>query len=131
MHGNNNIVTGDITGSSGVTIGHGARSTYTSTQGFSAADLVALKTLFAPLYSASATGVAPQNIGQAVQAVTELENEVKKGRAADDGRMSSLIDSLVRLVPGAVSAVISAFGSPLLAGIAGPATRAILDRIRR
>lgn len=131
VHGNNNIVTGDITGSSGITIGHGARSSYTSTQGFSAADLVALKTLFAPLYSASATGVAPQKIGQAVQAVTELENEVKKGRAADDGRMSSLIDSLVSLVPGAVSAVVSAFGSPLLAGVAGPATQAILDRIRR
>ncbi len=130
VHGNNNIVTGDITGSSGINIGHGAQSTYMSTQGLSPADLVALKSLFAPLYSASTT-VAPQNIGQAVQAVTQLENEVKKGRAADDGRMSRLIDSLVSLVPGAVSAVVSAFGSPLLAGIAGPTTQAILDRIRR
>jgi integral membrane sensor domain MASE1 len=44
--------------------------------------------------------------------------------------MAKLVDGLVGLVPGAVSAVTSAFASPLLAAVVGPVTRFVLGRLK-
>jgi hypothetical protein len=44
--------------------------------------------------------------------------------------IAKLVDGLVGLVPGATSAVVSAFTTPLLAGIAGPVTGFVLDKLR-
>jgi hypothetical protein len=61
-----------------------------------------------------------------------IEVEAAKAPAQrDDKRMARLLDGLLDLVPGAVSAVVGAFASPLLAGIAGPATAAVLDRFKK
>ncbi len=60
----------------------------------------------------------------------ELKKEAAKGKSATDGVMAKLVEGIVGLVPGAVSAVAGAFGTPLLAGIAGPATQYVLDKIQ-
>ena len=44
--------------------------------------------------------------------------------------MAKFVESIVALVPGAVSAVVGAFGTPILGGIVGPVTKYVLDRIR-
>jgi len=67
---------------------------------------------------------------EAKQKVEALKTEAAKGNKADDGFMAKLAEGIVKLVPGAVSAVVSAFGTPLLGGIAGPATKYVLDKLK-
>ena len=67
---------------------------------------------------------------EAKQKVEALKTEAAKGKKADDGVMAKLTEGIVKLVPGAVSAVVSAFGTPLLGGIAGPVTKYVLDRVK-
>jgi hypothetical protein len=117
------ITTGDISGS-GIAIGRGARATVSS--GLQGPEF---ERLFATLLQAAAKA-EPAKLGPAMQTVNELKDEVKKGEKADDSRVGKLIDQLVGLVPGAVSAVVSAFGSPLLAGLAGPVTKFVLDKVQ-
>jgi hypothetical protein len=117
------ITTGDISGS-GIAIGRGARATVSS--GLQGPEF---ERLFATLLQAAAKA-EPAKAGPAMQTVNELKDEVKKGEKADDSRVGKLIDQLVGLVPGAVSAVVSAFGSPLLAGLAGPVTKFVLDKVQ-
>ena len=62
--------------------------------------------------------------------LTALQQEAAKGEKADDGVIAKLVDGLVGLVPGAASAAISAFATPILGGIAGPVTGFVLDKIR-
>ena len=54
-----------------------------------------------------------------------------KGKGADDQRVAGILDDLAKLVPGAVAAVASAFGTPLLGGIAGPVTQFVLNQLKR
>ena len=44
--------------------------------------------------------------------------------------MAKLVDGIVGLVPGAVSAVVGAFATPILGGIAGPVTQYVLDKMK-
>jgi hypothetical protein len=67
---------------------------------------------------------------EALQKLEELKAEAAKGHDAKDAVVAKLVDGLVGLIPGAVSAVVSAFGSPLLGGVAGPATKYVLDKIQ-
>ena len=60
----------------------------------------------------------------------ELKQEVAKGKAANDGVVAKLIDGMVALVPNAASAVVSAFATPLLAGITGPVTTFVLEKLQ-
>ncbi|MBL6082323.1 hypothetical protein JMJ56_30580 [Belnapia sp. T18] len=59
-----------------------------------------------------------------------LKQEAAKGKGADDRVIAKLVDGLVGLVPGAASAVVSAFGTPILSGITGPVTGFVLDKLR-
>jgi hypothetical protein len=95
-------------------------------QGLSGTDL---ERVFEPLLQAVQSGPVEKR-QEAVQAVKDLKAEAEKGDAADDGRMARLLDRLADLMPGAVSAVVSAFGTPLLSGIAGPVTRFVLEWLR-
>ena len=67
---------------------------------------------------------------EAEATVEELKRETTKGKDANDSMIAKLVDGLVDLVPGAVSAVVSAFGTPILGGIAGPVTKFALGRIQ-
>lgn len=63
---------------------------------------------------------------------TSLKQEVEKaekGEKADDSVIAGLVKGLVGLVPSAVSAVVSAFASPVLGAIAGPATKSLLNEL--
>jgi len=62
--------------------------------------------------------------------LSALKQEAAKGRQANDGVIAKLVDGLVGLVPGAASALVSAFATPILAGIVGPFTRFVLDKLR-
>jgi hypothetical protein len=65
---------------------------------------------------------------EAKQKVEALKTEAAKGKKAKDDVMAKLVDGIVGLVPGAVGAVVSAFATPLLGGIAGPVTKYVLDK---
>lgn len=71
-----------------------------------------------------------ENKAAAEQRVQELEQELSKGSQADDSRIAKLLDGIVDLVPSAVSAVVSMFASPILAGVAGPVTKFVLDKFK-
>ena len=72
----------------------------------------------------------PEQRAQAETHLAALKQEVAKGDKADVGVVGKLVDGLVALVPGAVSALVSAFGTPLLGAVAGPASRFVLDKLR-
>ena len=108
--GGNVEVRGDMTGRDKITYGEIPRAQ--------------LDQAFRPLVDA---------VGQheeAKQKVEALKTEAAKGKKADDGVMAKLVEGIVKLVPGAVSAVVSAFGTPLLGGLAGPVTKYVLDKVK-
>src|SRR5260370_27512246 len=90
---------------------------------------VQLEQIFRPLMEAVRSAPPPVQ-QEAAQKVEELKKEAAKGKSASDGVMAKLVEGIVGLVPGAVIAVAGAFGTPLLAGIAGPATQYVLDKIQ-
>ena len=67
----------------------------------------------------------------ALEQVAALKQELAKGKDAGDTRVAGILDGLANLVPGAVAAIVGAFGTPLLSGIAGPVTRFVLDQFKR
>jgi uncharacterized caspase-like protein len=114
-----------VSGGSSVAAGRGAQAT--ATTGLSGEDL---DRLFRPLMDEIDS--APQENQEAArQMAEELEREVTKGGDADDHIMARLIDGIVDLVPGAVGTVTSMFATPILGGLAGSATKFVLDMIQR
>ena len=73
---------------------------------------------------------APQESqAEAVEQAQQLQAELSKGEEANDSTIAKLVESIVDLVPGAVSAVVSIFASPILAGMVGPVTKFVLDKL--
>jgi hypothetical protein len=68
--------------------------------------------------------------GDAQKKLAALDEEVGKGKNAQDSVVAGLLQDLVGLVPKAATAVVSAFASPILAALAGPATKYVIDRLR-
>jgi hypothetical protein len=99
-----------------------------TTQGVAARDL---ESLFAPLLALVAEQAPSDKRAAAVQQVQDLKAEVAKREQADDGKIATIVDGLVALVPKAVGAVVSTFAMPILSGIAGPATKFVLNRLQR
>ena len=83
-----------------------------------------LDRIFTPLVE------AVRGMPEAAQKVEALKSEAAKGKSASDGVMAKLVEGIVALVPGAVSAVVGAFGAPILGGIAGPVTKYVLDKMK-
>lgn len=114
---------GDITGSTVGVIGRVEQSSVTV--GIPAGDL---DRLFAPIMVVvQKSDLALRPVAE--QTAQELKAEAGKGNEADDSRLARLIDGLAGLVPGAVAAVVGAFASPILAGVVGPVTQAVLQKI--
>jgi hypothetical protein len=90
---------------------------------------VQMEQIFRPLMEEVRSAPAAVQ-GQALQKVEELKKEAAKGKNASDGVMAKLLAGIVGLVPGAVSAVVSAFGTPILGAIAGPITKYAVDKIQ-
>ena len=98
-------------------------------QGLGGAELAAA---LAPLIDAIQHAAPnPETQAAAMREMDELKQELAKGKSANDGRVAGILDDLAKLIPGAVAAVVSAFGTPLLGGIAGPVTQFVLDRLKR
>jgi hypothetical protein len=72
----------------------------------------------------------PEERTEAEAKITALKQEVARAKDANDGAIAKLVDGLVGLVPAATSAVVSAFATPILGGIAGPVTDFVLDKLR-
>jgi hypothetical protein len=89
------------------------------------------ETAFQPI--ADAIKTSPDAMRPAAEAtLASLKKEVEKtekGEKPDDGVISGLLKSLAALVPAAVSAIGNAFGGPILGGLAGPATQAVLNEL--
>jgi hypothetical protein len=85
--------------------------------------------IFRPLAEA-VRAAPPEKQQEAAKKVEALKSEVAKGKSADDSVMGKLVDGIVGLVPGAVSAVVGAFATPVLGGIAGPVTKFMLDKLQ-
>jgi hypothetical protein len=84
--------------------------------------------VFAPVAS-SIGAVAPEQRAAAEEKLRALKEEASKGKAAEDTVLAKLVEGLVGLAPGAVAAVVGAFASPILGGVAGPVTKYVLDKL--
>jgi len=111
--------------SSNIAVGKDLNRTVTTD---SSIDPTHLNKLFASMLTVAAS--APEKHFEAIQIVIDLKNESLKGINADDKKLAKLLDSFIELVPSGASSVISAFASPILGGIAGPATEYVLDKIQ-
>ena len=90
------------------------------------ADLTAALAPLRLLIAATPTEHQPE----AAEKLETIKQEAAKGPGADDGAMARAVDGLVSLIPNAASAVASAFAKPVLAGIAGPVTNFVLEKLR-
>jgi hypothetical protein len=79
---------------------------------------------FRPLLDSVGSTTSDQT--EATQRVQAPKAEAAKGKHADVGVIAKLISGLVQLVPSAVGAVVSVFATPILARVAGPATKFVL-----
>jgi hypothetical protein len=100
-------------------------------QGLSKDDLARLNSLFQPFKEQVQQAAPPDKQNQVEEKVQELHTELSKGQSANTDRLNKIVDGLVELVPGALSAVVSMFATPLLGGLVGPATKLVLDHIRK
>ena len=112
------------TGGGNVVGGNMTVNTTTSTQS-------KIAIAFQPL--ANAVKEAPPALQPAAEAtLASLKQEVEKsekGEKPNDTVIAGLLKGLAGLVPSAVSAIASAFGGPILSGVAGPATQLALQEL--
>lgn len=90
-----------------------------------------LETLFVPLLAALAEAASADRNAAALQQAQALKSELAKGERADDGKIATIVNGLVDLVPKAVGAIVSIFATPILSDISGPATKIVLDNLKR
>jgi hypothetical protein len=90
------------------------------------ADLTAALASLRALIAAAPAELQPE----AAEKLEALTQEAAKGPEANDGAMARAVDGLVDLIPTAAAAVASAFAQPVLAGIAGPVTSFVLEKLR-
>jgi len=82
------------------------------------------------LLAAAISAAPPEKRAEAEEKVAALKQEASKGKDANDGVVAKIVDGLVGLVPGAASAIVSAFATPILGGVAGPVTNFVLEKLR-
>ncbi len=66
---------------------------------------------------------------EAVGQLEALKAEAAKGNHADHGLMTKLADGIIGLVPDTLKSLATAFGKPVLSGIAGPVTQFLLNKM--
>jgi hypothetical protein len=120
--GGDNIKVGNISGSSGVAIGRGARAKVSTTQK-SRRD-VDYDRLFVPLQTIVAAQ-APEMSGK----VNTLKTQVSLGESANDEIVANLIQDIVDAAPGSKPNVVELFTMPDIAAAAGPTTKFVLNRL--
>jgi len=124
IHGDE-IKTGDITGT-GIAVGRKASANVTT-----GIDAGALGAALAPVAEAvRQSGADAATQAQAMQMIDELKQRIPQGKdESNDGQVATLLKGLTNLVPGAVSTVVSAFATPIIGGLVGPATKWFLKSL--
>lgn len=84
-----------------------------------------------PLMAAVVQEAAVEDKAAAAHKVRQLQQEVKSGENADDSIVAGLVQDLAEMVPGAISAIVAAFGAPVLSAAAGATTKFVLGRLKR
>ena len=100
-------------------------------RGLTKDEMEQLDRLFQPFKERLNEATPEEKQDQVNEKVEELHTELSKGQQANTGRLNKIIDGLVELVPGALSAVVSMFATPILGGLVGPAAKLVLDHIRK
>lgn len=103
----------------------------TVNRGLSKTELEQLDKLFHPFKEQLKEIAPPDKQAQVEEKAEELHAELSKGQSANSERLNKIVDSLVTLVPGALSSVVSMFATPILGGLVGPATKVVLDHIMK
>jgi len=109
--------------------GDGNTASMTNSGAAASADGAAVEIAMRPLYEAVEKLPADRR-SQVSGKLDELKTEIAKGKDAKDGVLAKIVDGLVKLAPEAVGAVVSAFATPLLAALAGPVTKFVLEKIK-
>jgi hypothetical protein len=110
--GGDKITVGDISSSSGVAIGRGATTTVTNYQ--RGEDVEALAAAFAHLHqtvSESAATAAQKAIAQ--QALEKLDQEARKGEAADEAEVQQWFQVLTTMLPDIAEVAVDTFLNPI------------------
>ena len=100
-------------------------------KGLSPGDLKELDGLFKELHDKVQAASSEAVKQSAQEKAVELQTELTKGKNVNTERMNSIIDALVEMVPGALSALVSMFASPILGALVGPATKLVLDHLQK
>lgn len=96
--------------------------------GLSAEQRDQLDTLIQPVKE-QLKAAPPDQRQPAEEKMNDLKTELTKGHNANADRLNKIIDSLLDLVPGALSALVTMFANPILGALVGPVTKSILDRL--
>lgn len=104
------ITVGNITGSTGVAIGHGAQVTVNQTSSLSTADMARV---FATLTQKVNTLPAGPTKEDAQDALKKLETEAQKVEQADEGRVRRALEFLVEVLPDAWEVTVNTILNPL------------------
>ncbi len=100
-------------------------------QGLSPDDLVKLDMLFQSFNEQVRQAASSDKQNQVEAKAKELQAELSKGEAASGDRLNKIVDALLEMVPGAVSAIGTMFASPILGALVGPATKLVLDHLKK
>jgi hypothetical protein len=128
VHTDNSIQTGNITDSTGVAIGHGARVNVNQTSG---ASMDEIARLFALIYQQIDARKEDPNMDkeELTQAVQRIEGETLKGEQANPGKLKRWLKMLADMASDIGDVVIAALTSPAL-GIA-MAVRKVAEEARK
>jgi hypothetical protein len=100
-------------------------------QGLSMGDLRQLGELFQPFREQVQQTVTLDKQGEMDEKVQALHTELSQGKNANADRLNQIVDGLVEMAPGAVGAVVTMFANPILGALIGPATKVVLDHIKK
>lgn len=122
----NSIKVGNITGSTGITIGHGARATITQNNNV---DPDAISETFATILKWVDKLDDDDQKRDAKDALKKLEEEAKKGEHANEGRMRKWLDFLAGMSGDLFDVVVATFTNPV-SGLS-TAFRKITERTKK
>lgn len=100
-------------------------------QELSTEDIQKLNAWFRAFQEQVRQAALPANQSQAEEKVQELQAELSKGSNANADRLNRIIDGLLDMVPSAVGAMVSMFANPVLGTLVGPATKSVLEHLKR
>ena len=124
-HTGDSITVGDISGSSGIAIGRGARAQVTT--GAAAADWAAA---FAAVYQAIQSRPVDPTVDkdEITETVQRIEKETAKGDTAEEPKLERWVKNIAGMAPDILEVMAAAFGGPVSA--AGAILKKVIERAK-